>query len=460
MDEIVKNWEKIKDIVKQELELSETSYEAWIKPMQIGKIVDNTIFIPCEDSLHLNYINKKYINILNKIVKEYGQKDCEVKLILSSEVNNDTSDLSTKNVQNTVNNVDNIGLNPSYTFENFVRGKSNQFAMAASLAVAESPGEIYNPLYIYGDSGLGKTHLMQSIAHFIHNSDPSKKVVFVSTDRFTNELIQSIQSHKNVQERERFREKYRNIDVLCIDDIQFLEGKEATQEEFFHTFEQLYLGNKQIVITSDRNPKELNTLDERIKSRFECGLMADVGHPDYETRMAILHKKEEKDQITINPEIIDYIATNVKSNVRELEGAFNRIAAQIKLRKKMGNEILFDQEIDLEFAKKELADIINPDIKREITIQLIVETVAEYYNITLDQMMSKKRSSDIARPRMIAMYLAKNMTDSTLDAIGASLGGRDHATVIHGVNKISDDIMNSTEFSQQIETIKKKINPN
>ena len=460
MDEIVKNWEKIKDIVKQELELSETSYEAWIKPMQIGKIVDNTIFIPCEDSLHLNYINKKYINILNKIVKEYGQKDCEVKLILSSEVNNETSDLSTKNVQNTVNNVDNIGLNPSYTFENFVRGKSNQFAMAASLAVAESPGEIYNPLYIYGDSGLGKTHLMQSIAHFIHNSDPSKKVVFVSTDRFTNELIQSIQSHKNVQERERFREKYRNIDVLCIDDIQFLEGKEATQEEFFHTFEQLYLGNKQIVITSDRNPKELNTLDERIKSRFECGLMADVGHPDYETRMAILHKKEEKDQIRINPEIIDYIATNVKSNVRELEGAFNRIAAQIKLRKKMGNEILFDQEIDLEFAKKELADIINPDIKREITIQLIVETVAEYYNITLDQMMSKKRSSDIARPRMIAMYLAKNMTDSTLDAIGASLGGRDHATVIHGVNKINDDIMNSTEFSQQIETIKKKINPN
>ena len=460
MDEIVKNWEKIKDIVKQELELSETSYEAWIKPMQIGKIVDNTIFIPCEDSLHLNYINKKYINILNKIVKEYGQKDCEVKLILSSEVNNDTSYLSTKTVQNTVNNVDNIGLNPSYTFENFVRGKSNQFAMAASLAVAESPGEIYNPLYIYGDSGLGKTHLMQSIAHFIHNNDPSKKVVFVSTDRFTNELIQSIQSHKNVQERERFREKYRNIDVLCIDDIQFLEGKEATQEEFFHTFEQLYLGNKQIVITSDRNPKELNTLDERIKSRFECGLMADVGHPDYETRMAILHKKEEKDQITINPEIIDYIATNVKSNVRELEGAFNRIAAQIKLRKKMGNEILFDQEIDLEFAKKELADIINPDIKREITIQLIVETVAEYYNITLDQMMSKKRSSDIARPRMIAMYLAKNMTDSTLDAIGASLGGRDHATVIHGVNKINDDIMNSTEFSQQIETIKKKINPN
>ncbi len=460
MDEIVKNWEKIKDIVKQELELSETSYEAWIKPMQIGKIVDNTIFIPCEDSLHLNYINKKYINILNKIVKEYGQKDCEVKLILSSEVNKETSDLSTKNVQNTVNNVDNIGLNPSYTFENFVRGKSNQFAMAASLAVAESPGEIYNPLYIYGDSGLGKTHLMQSIAHFIHNSDPSKKVVFVSTDRFTNELIQSIQSHKNVQERERFREKYRNIDVLCIDDIQFLEGKEATQEEFFHTFEQLYLGNKQIVITSDRNPKELNTLDERIKSRFECGLMADVGHPDYETRMAILHKKEEKDQIRINPEIIDYIATNVKSNVRELEGAFNRIAAQIKLRKKMGNEISFDQEIDLEFAKKVLADIINPDIKREITIQLIVETVAEYYNITLDQMMSKKRSSDIARPRMIAMYLAKNMTDSTLDAIGASLGGRDHATVIHGVNKINDDIMNSTEFSQQIETIKKKINPN
>ena len=455
MDEIIKNWEKIKDIIKQECELSDTSYEAWIKPMNIGKIVDKEIFIPCEDSLHLNYINKKYINIINDIVKEYGSKDYEVKLVLSSDLdkNVDNVNLSTNSSLNNVNNVDSIGLNPSYTFENFVIGKSNQFARAASLAVAESPGEIYNPLYLYGDSGLGKTHLMQSIAHFIHKHNPEKKVVYVSSDTFTNELIQAIRNKNDIQTNERFREKYRNIDVLCIDDIQFIIGKEATQEEFFHTFEQLYNNNKQIIITSDRNPKEMATLDERIRSRFECGLMADIGHPDYETRMAILHKKEEKDQIHINPEIIDYIATNVKSNVRELEGAFNRIAAKIKL---LGNT---DMEFDLEFAKKELADIINPDEKREITIQLIVETVAEYYNITLEQMMSKKRSNDIARPRMIAMYLAKNMTDSSLDAIGASLGGRDHSTVIHGVNKINDDIMNSDEFKQQIDTIKKKINP-
>ncbi len=455
MDEIIKNWEKIKDIIKQECELSDTSYEAWIKPMTIGKIVDKEIFIPCEDSLHLNYINKKYINIINDIVKEYGSKDYEVKLVLSSDLDKsvDNVNLSTNSSLNNINNVDNIGLNPSYTFENFVIGKSNQFARAASLAVAESPGEIYNPLYLYGDSGLGKTHLMQSIAHFIHKHNPEKKVVYVSSDTFTNELIQAIRNKNDIQTNERFREKYRNIDVLCIDDIQFIIGKEATQEEFFHTFEQLYLNNKQIIITSDRNPKEMTTLDERIRSRFECGLMADIGQPDYETRMAILHKKEEKDHININPEIIDYIASNVKSNVRELEGAFNRIAAKIKL---SGN---IDSEFDLEFAKKELADIVNPDVKREITIQLIVETVAEYYNITLEQMMSKKRTSDIARPRMIAMYLAKNMTDSSLDAIGASLGGRDHSTVIHGVNKINDDIMNSDEFRQQIDSIKRKINP-
>ena len=456
MDEIIKNWEKIKDIVKQECGLSDTSYEAWIKPMTIGKIVDKEILIPCEDGLHLSYINKKYIKIINDIVKEYYSEEYEVKLVLSSDLdkNVDNNNLSTKSGLNTVNNVDNIGLNPSYTFENFVIGKSNQFARAASLAVAESPGEIYNPLYIYGDSGLGKTHLMQSIAHFIHNNNPEKKVVYVSSDTFTNELIQAIRNVNNIQANERFREKYRNVDVLCIDDIQFIIGKEATQEEFFHTFEQLYLNNKQIIITSDRNPKEMTTLDERIRSRFECGLMADIGQPDYETRMAILHKREEKDHIHISPEIIDYIASNVKSNVRELEGAFNRIAAKLKLSENM------DMEFDLEFAKKELADIINPDVKREITIQLIVETVAEYYNITLEQMMSKKRSNDIARPRMIAMYLAKNMTDSSLDAIGASLGGRDHSTVIHGVNKINDDIINSEEFKQQIETIKKKINPN
>ncbi len=455
MEDIIKNWEKIKETVKQECDLSSTSYDSWIKPMTIGKIEDNVIYVPCNDSFHLNYINKKYVNIINDIIREFGYKDHVIKLVLASDIekNGDDNNLSTKSGQNDVNNVDNIGLNPSYTFESFVVGKSNQFARAASLAVAESPGDVYNPLYLFGDSGLGKTHLMQSIAHFIHNHNPEKKVVYVSSDTFTNDLIQAIRNNNNYQAKELFRNKYRNIDVLCIDDIQFIIGKEATQEEFFHTFEQLYNNNKQIIITSDRNPKEMATLDERIRSRFECGLMADIGHPDYETRMAILHKKEEKDQIHINPEIIDYIATNVKSNVRELEGAFNRIAAKIKL---LGNT---DMEFDLEFAKKELADIINPDEKREITIQLIVETVAEYYNITLEQMMSKKRSNDIARPRMIAMYLAKNMTDSSLDAIGASLGGRDHSTVIHGVNKINDDIMNSDEFKQQIDTIKKKINP-
>ena len=329
-------------------------------------------------------------------------------------------------------------------------GKNNKFAHAASLAVSESPGEVYNPLYIYGGPGLGKTHLMQSIGHFILQQKPEKKVLYVTSEEFTNEVIDSIRNG-NASAMTKLREKYRTVDVLMIDDIQFIIGKESTQEEFFHTFNVLHSAGKQIILSSDKPPKEMETLEERIRSRFEWGLLADVGYPDYETRMAILRRKEEMDGFLLDDEILDYIATNIKSNIRELEGALNKLLALSNLE---------HTEITMDVAIQELQNIISPDKKREITPQLVIEIVAEHFNISTDQMISKNRSNDIAKPRQIAMYLCKNMTSTPLDTIGALLGGRDHSTIIHGIKKITKEYEQDENFNYLIETIKKKINPN
>jgi chromosomal replication initiator protein len=310
---------------------------------------------------------------------------------------------------------------------------------------------VYNPLFIYGGVGLGKTHLMHSIAHFILSNNPQLKVLYVSSETFTNELIEAIRNGNNTA-MTKFREKYRNIDVLLIDDVQFIIGKESTQEEFFHTFNELHVAKKQIIISSDRPPKEMETLEERIRSRFEWGLLADIGSPDYETRMAILRKKEEEyDGINISNDILNYIAVNIKSNIRELEGALNKLIAYANLVK---------TDITMEIAVKELENIISPDKEREVTPQLVVEVVSEHFGITVDQIMSKSRSSDVAKPRQIAMYLCKQMTDQPLDSIGQLLGGRDHSTVIHGIKKVTDDISSDKNFKQTVETIMKKINPN
>ena len=347
-------------------------------------------------------------------------------------------------------NYEDAHLNPKYKFDTFVVGSNNKFAHSASLAVAESPGEVYNPLYLYGGPGLGKTHLMHSIGHFILERNPDAKIICVTSEEFTNEVIESIRSG-NAAAMNKFREKYRTIDVLMIDDVQFIIGKESTQEEFFHTFNALHSAGKQIILTSDKPPKEMETLEERIRSRFEWGLMADIGTPDYETRMAILRKKIEADEMNLSDEILNYIATNIKSNIRELEGALNKLLAYSNLEK---------TEITMEIAQKELQNIITPDKPKEITPQLIIEVVSEHFQISLDQMISKNRSKDIARPRQIAMYLCKNMTDTPLDSIGALLGGRDHSTIIHGVQKISDEYESDETTRSLIDTIKKKINPN
>ena len=291
---------------------------------------------------------------------------------------------------------------------------------------------------------------MQSIGHFILQQKPEKKVLYVTSEEFTNEVIDSIRNG-NASAMTKLREKYRTVDVLMIDDIQFIIGKESTQEEFFHTFNVLHSAGKQIILSSDKPPKDMETLEERIRSRFEWGLLADVGYPDYETRMAILRRKEEMDGFQLDDEILDYIAINIKSNIRELEGALNKLLAFSNLE---------HTEITMEVAVQELQNIISPDKQREITPQLVIEIVAEHFNISTDQMISKNRSNNIAKPRQIAMYLCKNMTSTPLDTIGALLGGRDHSTIIYGIKKVTEEYDQDENFHYLIETIKKKINPN
>ena len=458
MNIVAEKWDEIIHKLKIEYGLSNVSFRTWIEPLEVYNVSDSTVYILVPLKSSVDYINQKYLLPFQVCIAEITGQEFEVKFITVDDSQNinvkNQDDTYKKNAtQNSI--FEQANLNPKYTFDTFVVGGNNNFAHAASLAVSESPGEIYNPLFLYGGVGLGKTHLMHSIAHFILEKDPTKKVLYVTSETFTNELIEALKSGKTSGGNElamtAFREKYRNIDVLLIDDVQFIIGKESTQEEFFHTFNELYLAKKQIVISSDKPPKDMETLEERIRSRFECGLTADIGSPDYETRMAILRRKEEMDNFHLDDEILKYIATNIKSNIRELEGALNKLLAYSNLEQ---------TEITMEVAMKELQNIISPDKPREITPQLIIDVVCEHFHITKEQMISKSRSNDIAKPRQIAMYLCKNMTGVSLENIGELLGGRDHSTVIHGINKVEAELQTNEATVNLLNTIKKKINPN
>jgi chromosomal replication initiator protein len=452
VEKVIEKWEEIINTVKKEHDLSEVSFNSWIRPLEVYAVDGNKLYIlvPSEQ-LGLSYISKKYYLPLKVAIAEITGIEYEIEFILPEQADQlNIKGQKTVKKKPAASKADHSNLNPNYTFDTFVVGNNNRFAQSAALAVAESPGEAYNPLYIYGGPGLGKTHLMHSIGHFILDQRPETKVIYVTSEEFTNEVIESIRNG-NASSMTKFRDKYRTVDVLMIDDIQFIIGKESTQEEFFHTFNALQTQGKQIILTSDKPPKEMETLEERIRSRFEWGLMADIGVPDYETRMAILRKKTESDKFDIDDEVLDYIANNIKSNVRELEGALNKLLAYHNLE---------NVDITMEVAEKELANIITPDKPREITPQLIIEVVSEHFHITVDQMISKNRSSDIARPRQIAMYLCKNMSSTSLDTVGALLGGRDHSTIIHGVKKITEEYDTNENTRALIETIKKKINPN
>ena len=447
---VKEKWTEILDYLKKEFSITDVSYRTWLLPLSPYDVSGNVITITVDDAKvgkeGLEFVKNKYGLFLKTAIEEVlsTKEEYELHFTLLSTAQVKTEPTSSAKP---LKNESYETLNQKYTFDTFVVGKSNQFAHAASLAVAESPGEIYNPLFIYGGVGLGKTHLMHSIAHFILDQNPDTKIRYVTSENFTNELIDKIRTNKTAE----FREKYRKVDVLLIDDIQFIIGKESTQEEFFHTFNALHSAGKQVILTSDKPPKEMETLEERIRSRFEWGLMADIGVPDYETRMAILRKKSETDDIKFSDDILNYIANNIKSNVRELEGALNKLIAYSNLE---------HTTISMETAIKELQNIITPDKPREITPQLIIEVVSEHFQISLDQMISKNRSNSIARPRQIAMYLCKNMTDIPLDSIGALLGGRDHSTIIHGINKIGEEYDSNPQTKSLIDTIKKKINPN
>ncbi|MCI5917950.1 MAG: chromosomal replication initiator protein DnaA [Roseburia sp.] len=458
MDKIIEKWDEILQTVKTEHELSDVSFDTWLKPLKIYSVQNNKVYILVSEDqqVALGYISKKYYLPLKVVITELTGIDYELEFILPEQTSSIPSNNASLKKETTASkaavslNAEKSNLNPNYTFETFVVGNNNRFAQSASLAVAESPGEAYNPLYIYGGPGLGKTHLMHSIGHFILERNPNAKVLYVTSEEFTNEVIDSIRNG-NASAMTKLRDKYRTIDVLMVDDVQFIIGKESTQEEFFHTFNALHSAGKQIILTSDKPPKDMETLEDRIRSRFEWGLMADIGTPDYETRMAILRRNVEADNMNLSDDILNYIATNIKSNIRELEGALNKLLAYSNLVK---------TEITMDIAMKELQNIIIPDKPREITPQLIIEVVSEHFQISLDQMISKNRSNEIARPRQIAMYLCKNMTDIPLDSIGALLGGRDHSTIIHGIKKISDEYESNETTRNLIETIKKKINPN
>ena len=451
MPEIIEKWDSIKEKIRTEFELSDVSFKTWIANLKIHSVKDNTIYIliPSDNAQHLNYINSKYNNPFKVIISEMFNKEYSISFMLENDL--PKSD-SVKSVEKNVYNInsENANLNPKYKFDTFVVGSNNKMAHAASLAVAESPGTVYNPLYIYGGAGLGKTHLMHAIGHFILEQNPGMKVLYVTSEQFTNEVIETVRSG-NATAITKLREKYRTVDVLMVDDVQFIIGKDSTQEEFFNTFNALHSTGKQIVLSSDKPPKKMETLEERFRSRFEWGLITDIQAPDYETRMAILMKNTENCDREINKEVIEYIATNIKSNIRELEGAFNKIVAFSKL-----NNV----EMNLQRAEEALRDVIYPDKPLRITPSYILDVVAEHYGIDVDLLLSNKRSNDIAYPRQIVMYLCDAMTDTSLSEIGKFLGGKDHSTVIHGVKKIASDIKNNPDFASKIEVLKSKISPN
>ena len=452
MNLIYEKWDEILEYMRTDLEMTTLSFNTWIKPLKIHSLDNNTLKILVEMDGAVEYLDKKYKVYLQGAIIDVIDHIYDIEFVTKQQV--ESEDLPVKKSSNIMNEViEKANLNPKYTFDTFVVGGNNKFAHAASLAVADKPGQIYNPLFLYGGVGLGKTHLMHSIAHSILQKDKNKKVLYVTSETFTYELIDAIRGINNTTIND-FREKYRNIDVLLIDDVQFIIGKESTQEEFFHTFNTLHGANKQIIISSDRPPKDIETLEARLRSRFEWGLIADISAPDYETRMAILRKKEETDGYKFNDDVIQFIASNVKSNIRELEGALNKLFAYSNLERK---DI---KEFTVEIAEDVLRDILLPNEKREITPELIIQTVAEHYGITMADIIGNKRNSEIVVPRQIAMYLCRKMTDASLKNIGNILGKRDHTTIINGHNKIEAELkQNNTSLKNNIDIITKKINP-
>ncbi|NLJ76315.1 MAG: chromosomal replication initiator protein DnaA [Peptococcaceae bacterium] len=431
--EVLILWEKALKVLEKKI--NKNAFDTWLRPLKPLGCHNNTIVIEAPNDFSRGWLSERYAPILKKVLQDITKKDISIQFFLSSEIPGMQSNIFKKSAES----YQTSPLNPKYTFDTFIVGNSNRFAHAACLAVSEAPAKSYNPLFIYGGVGLGKTHLMHAIGQHIMKHSSLLKVFYVTSEKFTNELINSIRDDKTVV----FRNKYRGMDILLVDDIQFLAGKERTQEEFFHTFNTLYEANKQIIISSDRPPREIPTLEDRLRSRFEWGLITDIQPPDLETRIAILRKKAQLENLIVPDDTIVFIANKIQSNIRILEGALNRIVASSSLN---------GREINPEMAADVLKDIL-PNRPRPITIQLIQEIVAEFYNLKIEDFKSKKRHRAISFPRQIAMYLSRELTEESLPQIGNHFGGRDHTTVMHAYDKISDELSKNTIFQETIKDL-------
>ena len=427
---------KAKELLKNEV--TKISYETWIRDLDIDSAENGNIVLVANNAFQKESIISRYHDLFINTFNYITNKNCEISVILKDDVTEDKNVVL--NQPNTSSSYPNSTLNPKYTFDTFVVGNNNRFAHAAALAVAEAPATAYNPLFIYGGVGLGKTHLMHAIANEILINNRNANILYVTSEKFTNQLINAIKDNKN----EMFRNKYRNIDVLLIDDIQFIAGKERIQEEFFHTFNTLHESGKQIIISSDRPPKDINLLEDRLKSRFEWGLIADISNPDYETRLAILRKKAQLDNIIIDDDILCDIATKIDSNIRELEGVLNKLIAKASLT---------NSHITMEMAERAINDVVSNQDK-VLSIELIQETIAKYFNITVEELKGVKRSNDVTFPRQIAMYLCRSVAGLPLTKIGDGFGKRDHTTVIHACNKIDKEIQNDMSTKRIVESVK------
>lgn len=458
IDKIKSSWDDIITFLRDDYELSPVSFNTWIKPMiptsfETDTKGISTLVITVPSQPFKTYVTKKYSLYLAVSIEEITLIKCKIEFRDNSDMEKSKNKI-TGNKRFPINNIKllSANLDPSYTFDTFVVGKSNDLAHATAVAVAESPGsqnpgEHYNPFFIYGGVGLGKTHLMHSIAHYILEHNPDAKILYVSSEKFLNEYIDALKN-SNLQE---YRSKYRNVDVLLIDDIQFIGGKDAIQEELFHTFNALYEQKKQIILSSDKPPMELKNLEERLRSRFAWGVAVEIFSPDFETRMAILRSKEERDGKNIDNEVIQFIATNIKSNIRMLEGALNKLYAMSRLNK--------NREINLDLAKSVLKDMITPDAPTRITSEYIATVVADHFNITVAELKAKVRKEPVATARHITVYLCRKMTNDTQTKIGQFLGDRDHSTIVNSEDVISKRIASDNELNQTVETIKKKISP-
>ncbi len=428
---------KAKELLKNEV--TKIAYETWIRDLDIESADNNNVVLVASNAFQKESILSRYHDLFKNTFNYITNRNCEITVILKDDITEEELQAS-KQLTNNQNSYPNSTLNPKYTFDSFVVGNSNRFAHAAALAVAEAPATAYNPLFIYGGVGLGKTHLMQAIANEILVNNRNAKILYVTSENFTNQLINAIKDGKN----QMFRNKYRNIDVLLIDDIQFIAGKEMIQEEFFHTFNTLHENRKQVIISSDKPPKDIKLLQDRLKSRFEWGLIADISNPDYETRLAILRKKAQLENIIIDDEILSDIATKIDSNIRELEGVLNKLIA---------NASLTNGQITIEMAEKAINDVVTKKDK-VLSLELIQETISKYFNITVEELKGVKRSNDVTFPRQIAMYLCRNVAQLPLTKIGEGFGKRDHTTVIHACTKIEKEVQNNLSTKRIVESVK------